>query len=331
MKMRIHISIIIPFYNAELFLYRLLTSIYNQDTNLVYEIILVDDGSTDNSYEIIKTFLPNKNIYYLRQDNAGPGVARNSGLAIAKGEYILFADADDYFSPNLLHSSYLAIYNTDFDFISFGSIFVDANGIISSVISQSIPKLSDDEILKSYLNGKLIKTVVWNKIYRADFLNKFNIKFSKHFGGEDLLFTFKVCLYAKRIGIIPDLLYFHTLDNLNSFTNKILPIHFSSTFDIFDNELNLLKSSSKNYDLLDFQIYTVKAAFHLCFQKAYISNSFVEYRNFINLALVENEIFSNKLFIKLLFHPQIFLRLFLYMHPILLWVLVRLLKFFRVF
>ena len=328
---RPHLSIVIPIYNAELFLHRLLVSITNQDTDFHYEIILIDDGSTDNSYNIVRSFLPKEKIYYHRQNNSGPGKARNTGLRIAKGEFILFADADDYFSDNAINTSISSIISTDFDFVSFGASFMGPNGKISSLISYSIAELENYDILKIYLNGRFIKTVVWNKIYRADFLRKYNIQFTNHFGGEDLLFTFKVCLYAKKISIIPDLLYFHTLDNLNSFTNKILPTHFSSTFDILNDELNLLKSTSKNYDLIEFQIYAIKAVFHLCFQKAYISHSYVEYMNFIILVLVDNEIFSKKLFTKLLFHPLIFLRLFLYMHPSVLWALVRVLKFFRVF
>lgn len=325
------LSIIIPIYNAEPFLYRLLTSITNQDTKIVYEIILVDDGSTDNSYEIIKTFFHNNNIYYHRQDNAGPGVARNSGLALAKGEFILFADADDYFSPHLINSSFFSIQNTDFDFVSFGSSFVDLNGIIFSSISKSIPQLSDVKILKNYLNGKLIKTVVWNKIYRKDFLRINNIIFTQHYGNEDLLFTFKVCLYSTKISIIPDILYFHTLDNINSFTNNILKVHFSTTLGILSDELNLLKITNKSHSLIDFQIYAIKVVFHLFYNKAYNISSFSLYMDFINLISPDNHIFGKKTFIKLFPHPSIFLRLFLCMNPAILWASVRVLKFFLLF
>lgn len=89
------LSIIIPVYNAAPLLNRCLDSIFNQTTTYTYEVILVDDGSTDNSIEIIKS-RKEKNITLFQQKNSGPSVARNKGIELAKGKFIAFLDADDY-------------------------------------------------------------------------------------------------------------------------------------------------------------------------------------------------------------------------------------------
>lgn len=89
------LSIIIPVYNAAPLLNRCLDSIFNQTTQYTYEVILVDDGSTDNSIEIIKSRKEN-NITLYQQKNSGPSVARNKGIELSKGDFLTFLDADDY-------------------------------------------------------------------------------------------------------------------------------------------------------------------------------------------------------------------------------------------
>lgn len=89
------LSIIIPVYNASKLLNRCIDSIFNQKTKYTYEVIFVDDGSTDNSVELIKA-RKELNIILYQQQNSGPSVARNKGIELAKGEYIAFLDADDY-------------------------------------------------------------------------------------------------------------------------------------------------------------------------------------------------------------------------------------------
>lgn len=91
----IDLSIIIPVYNAALSIERCLNSIFKQDTQYTYEVILIDDGSSDDSVNIIKK-IRGKNILLHQQNNAGPSVARNKGIELSKGRYCAFLDADDY-------------------------------------------------------------------------------------------------------------------------------------------------------------------------------------------------------------------------------------------
>lgn len=98
------LSIIIPVYNAAPLLNRCLDSIFNQTTQYTYEVILVDDGSTDNSIEIIKS-RNEKNITLYQQKNSGPSVARNKGIELAKGKFIAFLDADDYWLDGFIEKT----------------------------------------------------------------------------------------------------------------------------------------------------------------------------------------------------------------------------------
>ena len=97
------LSIIIPVYNAALLLNRCLDSIFNQSTHYSYEVILVDDGSTDNSVDVIKG-RKEKNIILFQQQNAGPSAARNKGVEMANGRYVTFIDADDYWEDGYIES-----------------------------------------------------------------------------------------------------------------------------------------------------------------------------------------------------------------------------------
>lgn len=98
------LSVIIPVYNAALLLNRCLDSVFNQKTRYTYEVILVDDGSTDNSVELIKA-RTETNIRLFRQQNAGPAKARNKGIELAQGKYCAFLDADDYWQDSYIEQT----------------------------------------------------------------------------------------------------------------------------------------------------------------------------------------------------------------------------------
>ena len=100
MNTKIKVSVVIPIYNAEILLKRCLDSIFNQDFNGEIEILAIDDGSTDNSLEIVQRYP--KPITILQQHNQGPAAARNVGIEAATGKYLAFLDADDYWDPNFL-------------------------------------------------------------------------------------------------------------------------------------------------------------------------------------------------------------------------------------
>ena len=120
--MDLHLSIIIPIYNLELYIEKCLKSILNQDLPVnQYEIIVINDGSTDNSASIVSRLIKNNsNIKLINKTNGGVSSARNVGIQEAKGEYITFLDGDDYFVPNILSSILNYVKKDDLQIGLFG-------------------------------------------------------------------------------------------------------------------------------------------------------------------------------------------------------------------
>lgn len=121
------ISFVIPAYNAEKTIENAINSILNQkETNLNYEIIVVNDGSNDNLNDVMQKFEQNKKIKYFIKENTGVADTRDYGVSKASGEYIIFVDSDDYISENLL-KDIEAYINQKIELIKWNPIFVDEN------------------------------------------------------------------------------------------------------------------------------------------------------------------------------------------------------------
>src|SRR5699024_3880927 len=141
LNMDVKISVIIPVYNVEKYLNRTLQSIVNQSFDS-YEVILINDGSTDKSLSIINDFLDQFDYFYLvNQENSGQSHARNAGLKKANGEYIYFFDSDDLLSSDALEKMYRNITNQNLDILLFsGDSFSDDASINSNAFSYSKTK-----------------------------------------------------------------------------------------------------------------------------------------------------------------------------------------------
>ena len=170
MDERIKFSVIIPVYNAEKYLKKCLDSVLNQ-TYTNYEIIIVNDGSTDNSEKIIKDYESRySSINYIFQSNQGEFCARKTGVMSASGDYITFIDPDDWYNSDLLQTLNHEIQNKPADIVQFG-INKIRYGIKEST-TQSPDILSvDNSLILNYINGYgTITYAVWNKAYRSDII-----------------------------------------------------------------------------------------------------------------------------------------------------------------
>ena len=163
------ISIIVPVFNVEKYVERCLKSIENQ-TYTNWELILVNDGSTDDSGKICQNFAVKDNrIIYMDQQNLGQSVARNRALDIAKGKYICFIDSDDWVDLNYLKFLYEAIYNFDSDIAICGYyISSDYENIVNLVhTNKSIFKVNE---FKTLLVKDKIKSFLVNKIFKKEII-----------------------------------------------------------------------------------------------------------------------------------------------------------------
>ena len=160
------ISIILPVYNAEKYIERALKSLINQSYKNI-EILCIDDGSKDNSYNIIKEF-KDERIKLFRQENSGPAKARNVGLSNSKGEYIMFCDADDWYEPNMCELMLETLINQNVDFVICGCNIVDT-------YNTSIRSKEEFNYFKLKFNGYcnigiyeflMLNSMLWNKIFK---------------------------------------------------------------------------------------------------------------------------------------------------------------------
>lgn len=223
------VSIIIPVYNVEKYIDKCLESIINQ-TYENYEIILVDDGSSDDSYNIIKSWQKKYNdvIICLKQKNKGAGAARNRGLEVAKGDFIVFVDSDDYLDNDFLEVMVSNI--NDNDIVISGSRHVSENSVLYT------RKLKEDDWTKFQ------QLVIWAKIYRTEFIKKNKLLFSDIKTGQDVVFSLECYSHEPNVKII-DYVGYNNYHNLNSIThNKKIQID-NNVIAMYDYILNNIKDT----------------------------------------------------------------------------------------
>ncbi len=206
----IKVSIIIPVYNVEKYLEECLDSAVNQTLKDI-EIICVNDGSTDNSLDILKKYERKyKNITIINQENKGLSGARNSGLKIAKGKYVYFFDSDDIIDINLCKECYEISETKELDILTFdASVFYDDNSLESiHKFDYSRKDILNEEVMKGddYYNYSYL-----NKVYRSSaciifinrkFLYKNQLNFYEGILHEDELFTTKSIILADKVSYI---------------------------------------------------------------------------------------------------------------------------------
>ena len=213
------ISIIIPMYNTEKYIAQCLESILNQTFN-DYEVIVIDDCSTDDSIKIVESMknkFENKlQLVKMKKNNSSPAYPRNEGLKLAKGDYIFFVDSDDMIIDSALEDIFKIAQSTKAD-VLHASQFISINDnaddseIYSWEFSKPVKKISpivDDlgERIKKFCEKKFTWSC-WNKIFRRDFLIKNKIEFATIPYSEDLPFCFKSLFLAKKYFRIPNTFY----------------------------------------------------------------------------------------------------------------------------
>lgn len=226
------ISIIIPVYNVKKYLRECLDSILAQSYK-DFEIILVDDGSTDSSGNICDEYsMKYENIKVLHKNNNGLSSARNAGLDIAQGEYILFIDSDDVVSPIMLET--LIAHVAGYDIVSFGiMIFEDGRDKkFKPYMKQPCQReYTAVDFLKRMLRHE-IDNGVGSKLYRKDILG--NVHFQEGKVNEDFLFNVNV-LKQKTLKIycITDPLYYYRI-RVGSITQDVHPERFQFVTNALD-------------------------------------------------------------------------------------------------
>lgn len=255
-KNSVKLSIIIPIYNAEKFLKKCLESILSNEINQQIEIILLNDGSVDQSENICLEYLEKfpTVIKYKYKQNTGCSDTRNMGIFMAKGEYISFLDSDDFIDAENYFKLLTLIENEDI--IVFGTKNISLNDKIDF-------KLNDKINLKSFIQETHLFASPVNKFYKRELLIKNKIKFPiKSHCGEDLAFNIKLYPYLKTIKFFKECPYIYILHGENSIYS------IQKKKDIFNTFIDIIEFYNKNkLDLKEvqkkFRVYAIKYSFFM--------------------------------------------------------------------
>ena len=191
------VSVIVPVYNVEEYIEKCLNSLVNQTLKDI-EIIVVNDGSPDNSQKIIDKYTKKySNIKSFIKENGGLSDARNYGIKKASGEYIAFLDSDDYVKEDMYEKMYLKAKEKDFDIVvcDIDYLYPDNTLRVSSGVDEDTT-----DIKKTYLT---IHPAAWNKIFKKD-LFKNDVYFKKNVWFEDVEFIYRMLPYIKSIGVVKE-------------------------------------------------------------------------------------------------------------------------------
>lgn len=214
MSKQVELSIIVPVYNSEKFLDRCVESLLSQNISDI-EVLLIDDGSTDNSLAVCNKFaMQDKRIKVFSQQNSGQSKARNVGLENASGKYITFTDSDDWIDPDYYEKLMEAAERNDAD-IACGSIIRERKNSRKFRINYTEEKSYIYAQEKIDIARVPDMCYVWNKVYKASFIKEINLKFIEGMFFEDVDFVTRAVYFSNKLVTVPGT-YYHYWVNHNS-------------------------------------------------------------------------------------------------------------------
>ena len=276
------ISVIVQIYKVEKYLKKCVESILEQTySNL--DIILVDDGSPDNCGDIIEEFRKkNERIRTIHQKNGGLSDARNSGIKIAKGKYIVCIDSDDWIEKNMIEVLYKDIINTNSDISVCEFVEEDdlQNILSAKKYNNEIIEFSSKEALKSLIKQDILTNHAWNKLYKASLFE--GIEYPKGQLMEDVSTTYKLFEKANKI-VYQNTSLYHYIQRGTSILGNITEKRINDQeFAFFDRNKYLMEKYSEFKEIIELDnMYNVKTLYFLAilggYKNLYNSTKYAEY------------------------------------------------------
>lgn len=270
------VSIIVAIYNMEKYLNKCLNSLINQTLKNI-EIILINDGSTDKSSEIIEEYKSKDlRIKVINQNNQGPGEARNRGIKIANGEYILFVDPDDWIELDACEVLYDKAKEINADVVLTGdTLYLEETGTLEKGYRdfsnyKTQHEIREKDFFKTFTAG-------CERLYKTEFLKKHKLYFNPHDLWEDSSFGCLIAILAKRIGFTKNLYYYRIRKDPTTGEIDYKVFDWVKDFEYFSNYIDKYKIKSKKVT---------------CSYIWYLSQFFNYYNN---LSLNNKKIFYSKL------------------------------------
>lgn len=259
------LTVVIPVYNVEKYLKRCVESVLVQGWHN-YDILLVDDGSTDSSPQICDDYVKAYDfISVIHKENGGLSEARNTGILHAKGEYVYFPDSDDWLEPQTFTELAEVLESQEFELVSFNREFVkgEEDAIVSDPLVTQV--FGGKDVFVQMLKHSYITGFVNDKIYKKSLFIDNNISFPKGKYYEDLGTNYKLFLLAKNVFATNQKYYHYLIDNPDSITQSWNEQKFSDMFgfykDIFYSDF--VRSQLNKEELQISQRYYVNGLIHI--------------------------------------------------------------------
>ena len=209
--MKPNISVIIPVYNVQKYLSRCLESLYSQRNDTI-EIILVNDGSTDESLNICQRYADiHSNTIIIDKENGGLSDARNAGTKAAIGDFIYYLDSDDWLAPDAIKSLYEFAIDNDCEIVQGGFYYAYNDHLLFDNKYKNPFVLNRHEAMLELIKNDYIKNFAWGKLYRADIVKKHPFPKGKYY--EDSYWQHLIVHKCKRYGVVPTPLYYYRQRN----------------------------------------------------------------------------------------------------------------------
>lgn len=259
MDKKVMISIIIPTYNIEKYVKQCVDSILKQSYK-DYEIIIVDDGSTDSTLELLhREYDSNKYIQIYTQNNQGSGIARNLGLEKSNGKYIMFIDGDDWIEPKMLEAYINIINKYDYDLIC--SSYFEENYFGNNVKTElykvdTLSLKNQNECRKKYIHLYLDELVCapHRNLYKSEIIKKNNITFPDLRRSQDIVFNYSYFKYVNSLYVDTNIYYHYRIIN-NGNHKKITKDYLKTIEYIYSNIMKMIEEWNikiDNYELEQF-------------------------------------------------------------------------------
>ena len=292
MKKDVLLTVVIPVYNVEKYLKRCIESILIQEWKN-YDILLVDDGSTDSSPQICDDYAKVYDfISVIHKKNGGLSEARNTGISHAKGDYVYFPDSDDWLEPDAFMALAEVLESQKFDIISFNREFVkgEEDTIVSDPLVTQVYEGKDAfvQMLKhSYITG-----FANDKIYKKSLFIDNNISFPKGKYYEDLGTNYKLFLSAENVFATNQKYYHYLIDNPDSITQSWNEQKFSDMFEFYKDIFysDFVRSRLNQEELQTSQLYYVNGLIHILasLYKSKLDKKYIDITNQVKQELLKH-------------------------------------------
>lgn len=288
------LTVVIPVYNVEKYLKRCVESVLVQEWHN-YDILLVDDGSTDSSPQICDDYVKTYDfISVIHKENGGLSEARNTGISHAKGDYVYFPDSDDWLEPQTFKELAEVLESQEFDIISFNREFVkgEEDAIVSDSLVTQVFEGKDAfvQMLKhSYITG-----FANDKIYRKSLFTDNDIQFPIGKYYEDLGTNYKLFLSAKKVYATNQKYYHYLIDNPDSITQSWNEKKFSDMFGFYKELFysDFVRSQLNKEELQISQLYYVNGLVHILasLYKSKLDKEYIDITDEVKQELLKNRV-----------------------------------------